>query len=300
MTVRLGLAALLVVVAFTVAHGACGSAVVGLFGDDQAVLCQANTALYSTTTVYLFLFSSASAPLRSVEVNLAGWPSGEGGLITPHWEHFPDSGDLGSTLRWEWPEGLDDALSLFLGSIDIFVLEEGWPGQDWIVDAEIQSIEDIYHQIPPHRDLQFVFNCTGQVECECGWGFPAYNEPSIEASSFSPAPGASVAGSFAFNFHVMSVLCEPYGGQQSLPYTGSLLVNDELVADLAGNGSGEQLLTLDTGDLPAGSTMSVRVLLDNGASTQAQLDYVVDTSTGVPDPPTADGEMSVSAIKSRY
>ena len=99
---------------------------------------------------------------------VAGWPSGEGGLITPHWEHFPDSGDLGSTLRWEWPEGLDDALSLFLGSIDIFVLEESWPGQDWIVDAEIKSIEDIYHQIPPHRDLQFVFNCTGQVECECG------------------------------------------------------------------------------------------------------------------------------------
>ena len=282
-------------------HAWCGNSTVGIYAEDAGVLCNADSDSSDELTLYLLLMRRQATPLRELRILMTGWPDGGDAQIDADWIHEPATGELGGTLVWEWPEGVDTAPMLLLGTIHVSPPNGLWPGWDWLVNVETESLLDIYQQSTPVGPTHFVFNCTGvDGNCDCS---PVDHEPestaAIEVEGVSPGPGAIVGGTFDLSFHVWSRWCDGYGGWE-LPYTGSVLANDELVAELAGDESGIEQLTLDTGDLPSGSILSVRVLLDNGASTQAQLDYVVDTSTGVPDPPTADGEMSVSAIKSRY
>ncbi|MCB9516204.1 MAG: hypothetical protein H6693_08410 [Candidatus Latescibacteria bacterium] len=301
MKMKLMFAAILSLVTAAPALGVCTPTVVGLYGEPQAILCSIDSDIYTTTSVYLILTRDwQSPPLESLALDLVGWPGDGEAIVTTVWEHAPVSGAPGSTMTWSWPEGLSGGPVLLLGRIDVFPLIQDWPGENWFVRTEIQSIQDVYQQTPPHAGLEFVFNCAGSVDCNCVWDLSLYNAPDLELAGFSPGPGDVVSGSFELSFHVRSLLCDNYGGGEQLPYTGSVLVNDELVAELAGDESGIEQLTLSTGDLPGGSSFTVRVLLDNGASTEAQLEYTVGTSTGVPDPPTANDARSFSAIKALY
>ena len=281
------------------ARASCPRVSIGLYAEEQGVICSDFTAEGNPTELHLILqMPPTGPPVSELAITLANIPQdSEQGDVVVTWQIPPSSGDLGSELVWSFdpPITVADIGPVFtLGSLQFTPLDPGWIGDNHVIELVGGRVIDIYLQNQWAGEQFFTFNCY--YDCNCiPPGHPIY---CISALDILPQPGQSIEGDFVLDFRVESWTYGEGSGWE--PYSGNVTVNDSLMIPI------DNLhfvnLPLTTGDLEAGDELHIEIDLANaGATSHASLCYPVGTTTGIPNLPTHMGNLdNLSAIKSLY
>ncbi len=161
--------------------GGGGTPLLGLYGEENAVLCELNQLPFQTATVYVFaILPEYFAGITAAEFSIANLPeAGSGGIITYNWHTPLVIGEAGHGIALAFNPPLPGPIAL-LGTIDFFEIQESWIG----VDHRITMRESLdsgnlvlvgtdyveYWCEPGH----FTFNCTGSLPggCSCTIAMP--------------------------------------------------------------------------------------------------------------------------------
>jgi len=155
---------------------------IGLYQDDMGMDCDADFPLYiSTRVTVLALLSPDINAITAAEFLILGVDTTPADvLISPMWSSvlvIGDAlGDVGFAIAWSTPQ---PGPIVQIGTIDFFVLNEDWPGQDvlWCVgktnDSNKRIVVDenfVEHDI---GGCCFTANCS-DMYCDCLPSTPVY------------------------------------------------------------------------------------------------------------------------------
>lgn len=146
---------------------------IGMFSEENAVLCHADLNLFSTTTVYFFAVLPWEIPaITAAEFRVDNWVDSEDAIITENWNTDLVIGDPEYGIALAFSEPIPGPIAL-LGTVDFFGLRD--IGHDYVMDV-LESIHSgqrvvvdlCYDTINADGGL-FTFNCsTGQCLCTAG------------------------------------------------------------------------------------------------------------------------------------
>lgn len=161
-----------------------GDSCIGMFTDASVNVCNANTVLYTTTSVhfYAMLDESAIPTTSAVQFKVSNWPAAGLGLITQTWSTPLVIGEPSTDLALAFSVPLA-APAAYLGKVDFFPLNAAWIGSNYlmeVVPANSQT-EVIIVRGSDAAELgvpggDFVFNgandcnCPGTAVEDAAWG----------------------------------------------------------------------------------------------------------------------------------
>lgn len=164
--------ALLLLVAFSTVASA-QAPFIGMFADDQAVICHNDLVTYQTTTVYFYAILPVDlVAITAVEFRVEGLLGAADALVTPAWNTPLAIGDLGYGIALAFSPALAGP-NAFLGTVGFFGLADIGPD---VVMSVLESndsgvrvvVDDAYNTIPADGGI-FTFNCT-TGDCLCTEG----------------------------------------------------------------------------------------------------------------------------------
>lgn len=148
---------------------------IGMYADDQGVLCQADVTQYATSTVYFFaVLPPEITAITAAEFSVDNLPDATMALMTPHWETTLVIGDLGYGIALAFSPAIPGP-NAFMGSVDFFVLNDFGPDFRMTVMASNDSgnlvvVDTDFNEVPCETAQHFfTFNCTGGLPygCDC-------------------------------------------------------------------------------------------------------------------------------------
>lgn len=150
-----------------------GYSCIGMFTDASVNVCNANTALYTTTSVhfYAILDDTAIPTTSAVQFKVSNWPAAGLGLITQTWNTPLVIGEPSTDLALAFSVPLA-APAAYLGKVDFFPLNVAWIGSNYqlqVVPANSQT-EVIIVRGTDATEIgvpggHFMFN--GAQDCDC-------------------------------------------------------------------------------------------------------------------------------------
>ncbi len=144
---------------------------IGMYADDQAVICHADLPLYATTSVYFYaILPPEIVAITAVEFRVDNLPDAALANVIPNWNTPLVIGDLGYGIALAFSPALAGPTA-FLGQVDFFAIADAGPDFVMTVMESNDSgmlvvVDDGYNTIDATGGI-FTFNCsTGNCECE--------------------------------------------------------------------------------------------------------------------------------------
>lgn len=273
----------------------CGWSALGLFADLDGTQCNVDLQLYVQTDVYIILKPGYGENVREVSFRVENFPtSGPDGIITVDWNTNLVVGDIASgvTLTFDPPlENNQD--NLVLGTIQLFLINDAWIGENHRVDIPEAGWIDVNHQDAWTYGWNFFFNYN-----EPDNGCPLYtvHQAWVKGRDFDPPTGSHLSGEFPFTFTMESYYCDPFS--EATDYSGRIYVEGTQIGEFAGHGTETHSFDLSTAGIPDGDILHVEIeaLGEIGGQTHCLIEYVVDTQTGI----EISNDFSLSVVKSLY
>lgn len=183
---KLMVALLLLVAVSSIAAAQDEPAFIGMFADDQAVICHAPLDTYATTTMYVFAILEPTIPaISAAEFRIDNLVGAADALLTFNWntDLVIGSADYGLALAFS---PVIPGPNAFMGSIDFFGLAD--VGADYLMtimasndSGNLVVVDDAFNTIAA-RGGYFTFNCaTGDCPCEDTIAVDDANMSSIKA-----------------------------------------------------------------------------------------------------------------------
>ncbi|MBM4116175.1 choice-of-anchor D domain-containing protein [bacterium] len=178
--------------------GGGGTPMLGIYAEEDAILCQLNQEQFQTATVYVFaILPEYFTAITAAEFRIGNLPAaGNGGIISYHWNTSLVIGEAGHGIAMAFNPPVPGPMAL-LGTIDFFEIQDSWIGEDHRITV-CESLDSgnlvlvgtdyvEYWCEPGH----LTFNCTGSLPggCSCTIAMP------VVLSDFSLADlgGAALA-----------------------------------------------------------------------------------------------------------
>jgi hypothetical protein len=160
--------ALLLLVAFS-SMASAQVPFIGMYADDQAVICHTDLAVYVATSVYFIADIGAIPAITAAEFSVSNLPGAADALITPNWATPLVIGDAGYGIALAFSPAVPGPMA-FLGTLDFFALVD--LGADYVMEVLPSNdsgllvvVDDNYNTIDADGGM-FTFNCsTGDCLC---------------------------------------------------------------------------------------------------------------------------------------
>ena len=141
---------------------------IGMYADDQVVVCHTELPVYVTTSVYFFATIGSIPAITAAEFSVSNLPGPADALITPNWNTPLVIGDAGYGIALAFSPALPGP-DAFLGTLDFFALNDLGADYGMAVLASNDSgllvvVDDVYDTLNAEGGL-FTFNCSGECEC---------------------------------------------------------------------------------------------------------------------------------------
>ncbi|MBN2171950.1 MAG: hypothetical protein JW819_11595 [Candidatus Krumholzibacteriota bacterium] len=307
----LSLVLVMIVVPPAAAQDGCDPSMLFLVVDGNDCMCRGEVLPGSPLTARVILYAGHHPRgIAHIELKLYSleFPTEEQGRITEVWYADTVAGDLETGVVLSWSEGLEPTtpyVELGVGGVgegNFFELgmlvfqsfDPAWPGEDpgftigspdpdfWHISAA--DVHDIDFEVVP---AAFMLDSEGSSQgcLQVCWGGAGWWR---DIRYPLPVPGSEVSGTFDFEFDTVSIRCPDF---YDLPYTGHVLLNDEVIHEFEGFRYTQHALPVSTAGFADGEVIHLRVVVGSWEQELA-VDYVVDTT---PVKPT-----SFSAVKSMY
>ncbi len=145
---------------------------IGMFVDDQAVICHKPIEVYVATDVYFFALVEDIPAITACEFAVDGLPDAALAIVTPAWATPLAIGTLGYGLALAFTPAVPGP-TCFLGTVGFFAMADFGP--DYLMsvvetyDSNVLAVvDDEYNTIAAEGGI-FTFNCsTDQCLCTPG------------------------------------------------------------------------------------------------------------------------------------
>lgn len=107
---------------------------IGMFTDASVNVCNANTALYTTTSVHFYAMLDEIPTTSAVQFKVSNWPAAGLGLITQTWNTPLVIGEPSTDLALAFTVPLA-APAAYLGKVDFFPLNVAWIGSNYLMEV---------------------------------------------------------------------------------------------------------------------------------------------------------------------
>ncbi|MBM4201115.1 MAG: hypothetical protein FJ189_07500, partial [Gammaproteobacteria bacterium] len=108
---------------------------IGMFTDASANVCNANTTVYVTTSVFFYAILDTAIPTTTaVQFKVSNWPAAGLGLITATWNTPLVIGEPSTDIALAFNPPLA-APAAYLGKVDFFPLNPAWIGSNYLMQV---------------------------------------------------------------------------------------------------------------------------------------------------------------------